>query len=110
MPPDQIVDEEVERISCALEVAQDPKRYDEALKQQAVANWSRVSKPGTHIAEELGASYPNLKDWKRRYDGDATSQREDLDAKNLALKAELAQVREQRDILKKRWASSPSHP
>ncbi len=32
----------------------------------------------------------------------------DLAAENRTLRAELARVREQRDILKKRWASSPN--
>ena len=77
------------------------KRYDEAFKQQAVANWIKTGQPGTQIAEELGISYPSLKEWKRRYYGDATPQRDDLAAENRALKAELARVREQRDILKK---------
>ena len=77
------------------------KRYDEVFKQQAVENWIKTGKPGTQIAEELGISYPSLKEWKRRYYGDATPQREDLVAENRALKAELARVREQRDILKK---------
>ena len=77
------------------------KRYDEAFKEQAVENWIRTGKPGTQIATELGISYPSLKEWKRRYYGDATPQRDDLAAENRALKAELARVREQRDILKK---------
>ena len=95
------------------------KRYDEAFKQQAVENWIKTGKPGTQIAEELGVSYPSLKEWKRRYYGDATPQRDDLAAENRALKAELARVREQRDILKKtvgiftepsRNATKPSNP
>jgi transposase len=77
------------------------KRYDDAFKQQAVENWIKTGKPGTQIAGELGISYPSLKEWKRRYYGDATPQRDDLAAENRALKAELARVREQRDILKK---------
>lgn len=77
------------------------KRYDEAFKRQAVENWIKTGKPGTQIARELGVSYPCLKDWKRRYYGDATPERADLSAENRALKAELARVREQRDILKK---------
>jgi transposase len=77
------------------------KRYDDAFKRQAVENWIQTGKPGTQIAEELGISYPSLKEWKRRYSGDATPQRDDLAAENRALKAELARVREQRDILKK---------
>ena len=70
-------------------------------------NWIKTGQPGTQIAAALGVSYPSLKDWKRRYWGDATLQRADLETENRSLKAELARVREQRDILKKRWASSP---
>lgn len=77
------------------------KRYDEAFKQAAVANWIKTGQSGTQIAAELGISYPSLKEWKRRYYGEATPERADLAAENRALKAELARVREQRDILKK---------
>ena len=77
------------------------KRYDEAFKRQAVENWIRSGQSGTQIARELGLSYPRLKEWKRRYHGDALPERADLAAENRALKAELLRVREQRDILKK---------
>jgi len=85
---------------CAAPAAQ-TKRYDATFKRAAVENWIKTGKPGTQIAAELGVSYPSLKDWKRSYYGDATPQRDDLAAENRALKAELARVREQRDILKK---------
>ena len=77
------------------------KRYDQAFKRQAVEHWIKTGKPGTRIAAELGISYPTLKDWKRRYTGQALPVRMDLAAENRALKAELARVRQQRDILKK---------
>ena len=77
------------------------KRYDEAFKRQAVEHWIKSGQLGTQIARELGLSYPSLKEWKRRYHGDATPVRADVEAENRALKAELARVREQRDILKK---------
>ena len=54
------------------------KRYAEACKQQAGENWIKPGKPGPQIAGELGISYPSLKEWKRRYYGDAPPQREDL--------------------------------
>ena len=82
-------------------VAPQTKRYDEAFKRQAVENWIKTGQPGTQIAAELGVSYPSLKDWKRRYWGDATPERANLETENRALRAELARVREQRDILKK---------
>ena len=87
-------------------VVAEAKRYDEAYKRQAVEHWLRSGKNGTQIAKELGISYPSLKEWKRRYSGDAVPQGADLQAENRALRAELARVREQRDLLKKRWASS----
>lgn len=95
------------------------KRYDEAFKKAAVENWIKTGKPGTQIAAELGISYPSLKDWKRRYWGDATPERDDPAEEIRALKAELARVREQRDILKKtlgiftepsKSATKASHP
>jgi transposase len=95
------------------------RRYDEAFKRQAVENWIRSGKSGTQIARERGLSYPSLKEWKRRSWGDATPQRADLEAENRALRAELARVREQRDLLKKslgilsepsRTATKPSTP
>ena len=91
-------------------VAPQTKRYDETSKRQAVENWIKTGQPGTQIAAELGVSYPSLKDWKRRYWGDATPERADLESENRALKAELARVREQRDILKKTVASSANPP
>ncbi len=77
------------------------KRYDDAFKRQAVEHWIRSGKPGTQVAAEIGVSYPTLKSWRRDYTGDALPARADLAAENHALKAELARVREQRDILKK---------
>jgi transposase len=77
------------------------KHYDQAFKRQAVEHWIKTGKAGTRIAAELGVSYPTLKDWKRRYTGNALPVRMDLAAENRALKAELARVRQQRDILKK---------
>ena len=85
----------------AASTAAEAKRYEEAFKRQAVEHWLRSGKNGTQIAKELGISYPSLKEWKRRYGGDSAPQRADLEAENRALRAELARVREQRDILKK---------
>jgi transposase len=77
------------------------RRYDETFRKAAVENWLTSGKSGRQIAAELGISYPSLKEWRRRYDGDALPRRDDPVAEIRALKAELARVREQRDILKK---------
>ena len=91
--------ERTETLTAAT--APQTKRYDAAFKQAAVENWLKTGQSGTQIAAELGISYPSLKEWKRRYMGDALPQRDDLAAENRALKSELARVREQRDIQKK---------
>jgi transposase len=78
------------------------KRYEEAFKKQAVEHWLQSGKPGTQIARKLGVSDPTLKQGKPCYWGDAMPVRPDLESEVRALRAELARVREQRDILKKR--------
>lgn len=87
--------------NASVTAAVEPKRYEEAFKREAVEHWLRSGKSGTQIAKEMGISYPGLKEWKRRYGGEAAPQRSDLEAENRALRAALARVREQRDILKK---------
>jgi transposase-like protein len=92
---------------AGLAAATPPIHYDEAFQCQAVELWLRTDQPGTQIAHELGLRYDRLKAWKRRHHGAQPPIRAELAAANRALKAELARVCEQRDILKKRWASSP---
>ena len=87
--------------TVAAPAAPQSKRYDAAFKQAAVENWIKSRQPGTQIAAELGISYPSLKEWKRNYNGTAMPEHGDLAAENRTLRAELARVREQRDILKK---------
>ena len=77
------------------------RRYDEAFKREAVEHWLRGGKSSGVIAKERGVSAPTLKEWKRRYAGEAVPNKPSLEEENRALKAELARVREQRDILKK---------
>ena len=87
--------------TVAVPAAPQRKRYDAAFKQAAVENWIKSRKPGTQIAAELGISYPSRKDWQRNYSGTAMPEHGDLAAENRTLRAELARVREPRDLLKK---------
>ncbi len=43
-------------------------------------HWLRSGKSGPQIAKELGISYPSLKEWRRRYGGDAVPRRGELEA------------------------------
>ena len=76
------------------------KRYEETSRKNAVEYWSKTGPPGTQIAAELGVNHPTLKEWKRRYHGDAMPEHGHLELENRSFRAELARVREQRDSLK----------
>jgi transposase-like protein len=80
------------------------RRHDETFKKAAVELLMSSGKPAKQIAEELGVSTWNLRDWEKRYQpavaGPARSM-EQLEAENRALREELQRVKNQRDILKK---------
>ena len=79
-------------------------RHDETFKQAAVELLVSSGKPPKQIAQELGVSVWNLRDWKKRY-RPATPGRvrtlEQAEAENRTLREELQRVKNQRDILKK---------
>jgi transposase len=87
------------------------KRYDEAFKRSAVAHWQSSGKSATQVASELGLNPQSLKQWKARFGAAASSTGvrtvAELEAENRKLRRELLAVSQQRDILKKPWASSP---
>jgi transposase-like protein len=80
------------------------RRHDEAFKKAAVELTVNSNKPPKEIAQELGVSVWNLRDWKKRYapvpPGPACTL-EQAQAENRALREELQRVKNQRDILKK---------
>ena len=80
------------------------RRHDEAFKKAAVELMVNSGKPPKEIAQELGVSIWNLRDWKKRYLPAAPSgprTLEQSEAENRALREELQRVKNQRDILKK---------
>lgn len=83
---------------------QKPKRakrqFDEAFRRQAVALVeSNRERPLREIAAELGVSVWNLRDWMGVYGRRSTPAQ--LEAEVARLRQELAEVRDQRDALKK---------
>ena len=61
-------------------------------------------KPPKQVAQELGVSVWNLRDWKKRYlpaPPGPSRTLEQAEAENRALREELQRVKNQRDILKK---------
>jgi len=85
-----------------------PRRPDEAFKQEAVRLWKSSGRTAEATARELGISVFQLYSWNRagqptRAAGVAVlpESKESLQAENERLRAELARITEQRDILKK---------
>ena len=76
------------------------RKFDKAFKCQAVELWLKSNKAATEVAAELGIHAQRLSAWRKRA--------EQLEADNASLRRENEYLRQQRDILKQRWASSPN--
>jgi transposase len=79
------------------------RQFDAEFKKAAVEHCARHGGDVTLSAGELGINYWTLRDWVEAARGSAAPARTvaELEAENRRLKAELARVSEQREILKK---------
>jgi transposase-like protein len=78
------------------------RTFDESFKRDAVALLLKGDKRVTQLAQELGVSQWNLRDWRERYGPPAPAHStEQLAAELRALRRENDSLRAQRDILKK---------
>ena len=82
------------------------RTYDAAFKQSAIAHCQRHGGDVGRTAQELGLNHWTLRDWvqeeRRRQQPPAPALTlAEVQAANLRLRADLARVTEQRDILKK---------
>jgi len=88
-----------------MEQSKQAKRYDKSFKTEAVA---LLAKPGARlkaVAKGLGISPRSLRQWRDEIVGSAEAPLAmtplELERENRRLRAELCDVTEQRDILKK---------
>ena len=82
------------------------RQYDAAFKQSAVAHCQRHGGDVIRTARELGLNHWTLRDWMqaeraKNQPPPAALTLAETQAENARLRAELARVTEQRDILKK---------
>ena len=82
------------------------RQYDAAFKQSAVAHCQRHGGDVTRTAQELGLNHWTLRDWMqaqrdKNQPAPVALTLAQAQAENARLRAELARVTEQRDILKK---------
>src|SRR5277367_2712681 len=75
------------------------RKYDEAFKRQAVALVETCGRSLNQVAAELGVSHWNLRDWREIYGRRSTPAQ--LQEQLERLRAENAELRGQRDTLKK---------
>jgi transposase len=85
-----------------------PRRFDKEFKAAALELWRTSGKTRKEVADELGISEWNLRDWKEDVERGNTPAAvlrprtmAELEADNLRLRQEVASLRNQRDILKK---------
>lgn len=103
------------------------RRYDEEFKREVAALAARPEAKDEQVARDLGVSVHSVARWRRRYGpppaaasiaaatpGAAVSvhaaSREELEREVRALRREVAEVRQQREILKKALAIFPAPP
>ena len=86
------------------------KQYDEEFKKNAVKLSYASLKSVKEIAEDLGIHDNLLYNWRRKYtaDGDKTKYAT-LEEENRDLQRQLAEVKMERDMLKKAAAYFASH-
>jgi transposase len=83
------------------------RKFDGAFKRDAVALWVSSGKAARQIATELGIEERHLYLWKKSHAPATASTASQMQAELASLRRENALLRQQRDILKKLWVSSP---
>ena len=77
------------------------RKYDRTFKKEAVVHWLKSGKSAQLVAAELGISERHLYSWRKEFAPASAAQEADMQKELQALRRENAQLREQRDILKK---------
>jgi len=77
-------------------------KYDEEFQRNAVDHLIKTGKSVKRVAEDLGISDGALRLWRDKYINEpGGAQQENLREENERLKKEIAELRVERDILKK---------
>lgn len=77
-------------------------RYPEEFRREAVALYRRSDRPRVEIARSLGVADGSLAAWVKEFDArDNGGLDEDEHAELIRLRKELAEVKEEREILRK---------
>jgi transposase len=92
----------VDPMSEANKAIETRRKYDLQFKRHAVSLWLDGERSAKAVAEELGVPESRLHAWKKKF---APARRDlsqgELEAEVAALRRENAQLRQQREVLKK---------
>jgi transposase len=77
------------------------RKYDRTFKKEAVALWLNSGKSARQTASELGITQNRLYSWHSEFGPSTPATEAELEAQLQALRRENAELRQQRDILKK---------
>ena len=78
------------------------RKFDKTFKRDALELWTSSGKSAREIAAELGIGENRLHSWEKLFaQSPAPTSQSEMEAEVAALRRENAQLRQQRDILKK---------
>jgi len=81
---------------------QEKKRYSEEFRRNAVALMESSEEPLVKIAEQLGVSHWNLRDWRKQYGKAVSGRKAGKGAGSAEAASELARLRRENESLKVR--------
>jgi len=81
---------------------QEKKRYSEEFRRNAVALMESSEEPLVKIAEQLGVSHWNLRDWRKQYGKAGSGRKADKGAGSAEAASEMARLRRENESLKAR--------
>ena len=86
------------------------RRYDEQFKRDAVRLMTEGGRTATEVSRDLGVGLTQVRRWHEKYAGVKAEKRTAEELENEKVRRELAQVKEEREILKKALAVFSRRP
>lgn len=93
--------ESIKAVKGPVEPVKPRRKFDRNFKKEAVALWLNSGRSAREIARELGIGENRLYLWRKQLAPATAVQPADMESELQALRRENAQLRQQRDILKK---------
>lgn len=88
-------------VNASVEPIKPRRKFDRTFKKEAVALWLNSGKSAKQVATELGIGENRLYLWRKKFAPVTPAKQADMESELQALRRENAQLRQQRDILKK---------